>query len=60
MKTLSELVAELTAEDRSELLKILSAELAAAENIHLETEQTATRRTIRNEIMKASATHENA
>jgi len=60
MKTLSELVAELTAEDRSEMLKILSAELAAAENLHLETEQTAARRTIRNEIMKASATHENA
>ena len=54
MKSLAELVKELTAEDLIEMLKILNAELAAAEKIHLETDQTRARRTIKNEIMKVS------
>jgi nicotinic acid mononucleotide adenylyltransferase len=54
MKTLSELVAELTAEDRIEMLKILTEQISAAEYIHHETEQTAAKRTIRNELLKAS------
>ncbi len=54
MKTLSELVAELTAEDRTEILKILAEQIAAAENINFENEQIETKRTIRNELLKAS------
>ena len=52
IKTLSELVSELTAEERTEILKILNAQLEAAENFQLETDYYKTKRTIRDEVLK--------
>ncbi len=54
METLAELIKDISAEERTEMIKILNIELAASERINLDTEQTAVRRIIRNELLKAS------
>ncbi len=53
METLAELIKGISAEERAEMLKILNIQIAAAENINHETEQTRIKRIIKNELLKA-------
>lgn len=52
IKTLSELVSELSAEERIEIIRILNAQLEAAENIHFENDYIRNKKIIRDEVLK--------